>query len=774
MTHPETEEGAPHAGRFAASSARLLVALRWWVIGFWLVITLGAWFLLPSLGEDGGGGGLKGLVPEDTPAITAELRSVDLFGFPLAGRTALVQRDPDGLSPYAHARTVVSAFGVTRKPDERLPALRGALPFSNVLGAFPSSREQDTTALTYLLFDPDVSLGTQRRTALRYADLFFGPRDGYVGLTGSVPARAEQGDVIRESLPRVELLTLAAIVLIVGLAFRSLAAPVIAVLTTGVAYVVTLRLSGAVAELFGVATPSELEPVIVALLLGVVTDYTVFFLAAMRRQLRAGGSRLDAARRATTDYGHIVLVAGLAVAAGTAALIVAESLFFRALGPALVFTVLVGLVVAVTLVPALMAVLGRWSFWPSRPGSGTGESGRARGRRRRAALTAIAHRRRVAAWVLAGTVAGLTLAALPLSGLGLGVSFVGSLPPDSGVRQAADAARSGFSPGILSPTTLVVEGSGLTARRADLRRLGDRLEREPGVAGVLGPGDTPRRVENDVLVLDNGAAARFLVVLDDPALGATAIDSLLQLQERLPELVAASGLRDVSTGSGRRHRRRRVHRRPDPGRPGAHRRGRAGGQLPHAAALPSRTDRGRLPAGRQRAVPRRGPGADLPRLRRLGPGSGADLLRAVRRSGAAARLRLRLQHLRHRDDLGADTRPFAADGDRGDDARHRLLAAGGRAGARGQLRPAVGGPPRPVPPARLRHVRRHHDRRAGRALAAASRGADGRRQVELLATQAGRGWSHGLVARITTGARPTLRISDPAGASRRARPRPRG
>jgi putative drug exporter of the RND superfamily len=548
VTAREGEGGAPPAGSSVArAAARLLITLRWWVIGFWVAVTMGAWFLLPSLGEAGGGGGLRGLLPSDTPAITAELRSVDLFGFPLTGRTTLVQREASGLSPYAHARTVVSAVGATREPDRRLPALRGALPVTNALGAFPSSREQDTTALTYLLFEPEVSLGTQRRTAFRYADLFFGPRDGFVGVTGSVPARAEQGDVIRESLPKVEALTLAAIVLIVGVAFRSVAAPVIAVLTTGVAYVLTLRLSGGVARLFGVATPDELEPVIVALLLGVVTDYTVFFLAAMRRQLRNGANRLDAARQATIDYGHIVLVAGLAVAAGTAALIVAQSLFFRALGPALVFTVLVGLVVAVTLVPALMAVLGRWSFWPTHPRPAEDGFERPRVNRRRTVLAAIAHRRTLAAGVLAGTVAFLTLAAAPLTGLGLGVSFVGSLPADSGVRQAAEAARTGFSPGILSPTTLLLEGTALDAQRNDLIRLGNLLEREPGVAGVLGPGDTPRRLEEEVLILADGTAARFLVVLEDPALGATAIDSVFRLQERLPRLVADSGLRDVAT-----------------------------------------------------------------------------------------------------------------------------------------------------------------------------------------------------------------------------------
>jgi RND superfamily putative drug exporter len=77
--------------------------------------------------------------------------------------------------------------------------------------------------------------------------------------------------------------------------------------------------------------------------------------------------------------------------------------------------------------------------------------------------------------------------------------------------------------------------------------LGNLLERESGVAGVLGPGDTPRRLEAEILVNADGSAARYLMVLDDPALGATAIESVARLQERLPELVAASSLEGVTT-----------------------------------------------------------------------------------------------------------------------------------------------------------------------------------------------------------------------------------
>ena len=541
----------PEAGGVGRLFARLVVWLRWWVIAFWALASAVSLFVLPTLSESHGSSDLKGLVPSDTPAITNELRSVEIFGFPLIGRTILVQRNPDGMSVYDQARTVTNAMAVNQGKYDKLGPLRGALPITNAYGLFPSSSERNTTALTYLLFNPDVSFGQQTRAARAYARRFFDDRDDVVAITGSVPARAQQGDIIREALPKVELLTLTAIVLIVGAAFRSVVTPVVALVTTGVAYVMTLRLSGAVTQLFGVTSPSELEPVVVALLLGVVTDYVVFFCSAMLPELRRGADRLDAARAATARFGPIVAVAGLAVAAGTAALMVAESGFFRALGPALVFTVLMGLLVAITLVPALMAVLGRFLFWPTRPRPYEAEpepGDRSVAARARSLIALIANRRSAAALAAGGAILGLLIAALPLGGLNLGVSFVGSLPGNTSVRQAAAAAEEGFAPGILSPTTVLVEGDDLAAQGDQLVQLGALLEGQPGVAGVLSPGEQPRRVERGILVSQDGDAARYMVVLDDPALGGAAIDTVDRLADRLPYLMGRSGLQGATAG----------------------------------------------------------------------------------------------------------------------------------------------------------------------------------------------------------------------------------
>ncbi len=537
------------ADRYAAA----IVSLRWWVIGFWLLSATACGVLLPTLSGASGSDSLRGLLPDDAPAVQNEIRSVEIFGFPLLGRTALVQRDSRGLSLETQEKILRSAVALNRGRYDDVFLLRGALPIANTLGLFPSSSERGTTAVTYFFVEPGPSFSKQARAAQAYAQRSFDADDDIVGVTGSVPARAAQGRIIRAELHTVEIATLAAIVVIVGMYFRSLVAPIVTLATTAVAYLVTLRVSGYVASVVGASSPSELEPVVIALLLGVVTDYVVFYCAALRPRLVAGLSAHDAARAATAQFTPIIAAAGLAVAAGTGALLVAESTFFRALGPALVFTVLTALTVAVTLVPALMAVLGRAVFWPNRLAPAAvdlpTESGDAAPPQRSRSLTArLTDSRRAAGLTLALTTAALVVVAMPLRGIELGVSFIGALPADNDVARAAAAAEAGFAPGILSPTEVLVQGSRLDRRPDELTRLGRQLAATPGVAGVLGPGDNPTRLELGVLLHEGGRAARYLVVLDHEALGASAIRTVGDLQQQLPALLEKSRLSDADAG----------------------------------------------------------------------------------------------------------------------------------------------------------------------------------------------------------------------------------
>jgi RND superfamily putative drug exporter len=244
---------------------------------------------------------------------------------------------------------------------------------------------------------------------------------------------------------------------------------------------------------------------------------------------------------ATAQTGRIVLVAGVAVAAGCAAMLVARSGFFRAFGPVLSLSVLTAVVVSLTLFPALLAILGRVLFWPARRRrSSTRPLARAAAR----VLTV-----RVVALVLgAACVVGLSLLAAGATQLRPQVSFVSALPASSEPDVAARAAASGFAPGIVSPTEVLLRGRDLGSKRDQLSRLGQELERQQGVAGVLSPTALPDAAVRGALVTDTGDAARFLVVLRHDPLGATAVQDLDRLSTRMPTLLEQAGLHGVRYG----------------------------------------------------------------------------------------------------------------------------------------------------------------------------------------------------------------------------------
>ena len=96
-------------------------------------------------------------------------------------------------------------------------------------------------------------------------------------------------------------------------------APLVTLATAGLAYVIAVRVLAWTGERAGVTVPSEIEPVLTVLLLGVVTDYTMFFMSETRQRLRAGESRVVAARAATARIAPLVLAAGMLVAGGALA-----------------------------------------------------------------------------------------------------------------------------------------------------------------------------------------------------------------------------------------------------------------------------------------------------------------------------------------------------------------------------------------------------------------------------------------------------------------------
>jgi RND superfamily putative drug exporter len=539
--------------RLLQGYAYWVIWLRWWVVAFWVASAAAAMAWLPAIGH--GGDDLDQLVSADNPAVQSEVRSFEKFGFPLLSRVAVVQRSPDGLPAGVQAKALLRARAVSEGAYPEIKPVLAAVPVLNTLKAFPGSREDGTTIITMLFTAPDASLPDQVTAAETFVANHYDREDAVVGVTGSVPARVAQGTIVLSSVPWLELATVTAVFLVVAIAFRSLAAPLLALGVAGVAVVLALHVGGALAEQLEVAVPQETQPLLVALVLGVVVDYVVFYLSAVRGQLAAGAERLVAAERATARFTPIIATAGATAAAGTGALIVAGSPAFRAFGPGMAVAVLIGMLVAVTLVPALLAILGPGAVWSPRRrqyiqlGNESPEpvvapsepSGRWARLLTRPAFSAV---------VLVLCLGGLLVAMAPVRHMTLGVSFVEALPADHPSRKAAHQAQAGFAQGILSPTELLVQGPGVATRAAELERLQDALAKVPGVAAVIGPADDAIPQEQRLFLAPDGSAVRYLLILNDRPLGARAIQTLSRLDGELPTILRQAGLGGVEASLG--------------------------------------------------------------------------------------------------------------------------------------------------------------------------------------------------------------------------------
>jgi putative drug exporter of the RND superfamily len=575
------------AGRLAMSYAAIVVALRYLIVVGWLAGVAAAVGYLPPLATNTAGSG--SLVPAGSPALRTEATATAIFGEPLDAQVAVVQRNARGLSPAVQETAVRRAVDTdTGKPaGGPVAGLAGVLPVANTNRVFPSSRESSTTLITFLYFRPGTSVAAETAGGQLYASRnASGHAAGLVGITGAVPATYEQGQIISQRLPWVELATVLAIAVIVGFFFLSPLAPVATLLCAATAYLLAVRVVAWITQQLHSALPPDVEPVLVVLLLGVSTDYTVFLMSGMRSRLAEGLPRLRAARLTTAEFAPIIGAAGLLVAAGTGSLIAARLQLISSFGPALAATVLTAMVVSMTLAPALIAIFGSLLFLPG-PGwyrearrdartagraglaGAGGAAGSAQGPRRpagvRERLARLATIRVVALLIVAACVVALLAVGWNARHIRLGSPLIGELPATATAARAATAASRGFAPGILSPTEILVLGHGLTADSHALARLQHELARQPGVAGVIGPASLPAverqfepllarqaglatasapAVPNPMLA-KSGDAARYGLISSTDPLGPTAVGQVEALTVRLPSLAKAAGLTGV-------------------------------------------------------------------------------------------------------------------------------------------------------------------------------------------------------------------------------------
>ncbi len=271
------------------------------------------------------------------------------------------------------------------------------------------------------------------------------------GLVAEVNGSGMQSKEIGGS---AELIGVAVALLVLVLTFGALVTAGIPIVTAVYGVGLSLTAVTAMTAFTDVSSSTTILASMIGLAVGI--DYALFILSRYRSELGRTGDRLEAVGVAVGTAGSAVVFAGLTVLIALSALAVVRMPFLTAMGLAAAFTVAVAVAVALTLLPAVLGMLGSKAFG--------GRVRNHRPRRDREGLVLnngvrwarVVGRHPVA--IAAFVTVGLALLAVPMKDLHLAFPTDSTASSDTTQRKASDLVTEGFGPGREAPMAIVVDG----------------------------------------------------------------------------------------------------------------------------------------------------------------------------------------------------------------------------------------------------------------------------------------------------------------------------
>jgi RND superfamily putative drug exporter len=396
----------------------------------------------------------------------------------------LDQRFPGTSSNGATARVVFKAPAGQKVTDaanratleKTVKELSDGSEVSSVADPFKAHAvsKDGTVAYASVRYDkPGMELKDASRTALE--DTAQHARDA--GLTVEVGGDALQSGAQAGGAGEVVGLVIAAIVLVITLG--SLVAAGLPLLTAIIGVGIGVSTITALAKTLDLGDTTSTLALMIGLAVGI--DYALFIVSRYRGELAEGRDREEAVGRAVGTSGSAVVFAGLTVVIALAGLSVVGVPMLTKMGLAAAGTVVVAVLIALTMIPALLGYAGRRV--------------RATGEKRRAKATDTPKKpglgerwasfvvRRPAAVLLLGVV-GLGAVAVPATQLQLGLPDDGSQPTSTTQRRAYDLLSEGFGPGFNGPLMIVVDAKASDAPKAAATRVTDEIKGLGDVSAV--------------------------------------------------------------------------------------------------------------------------------------------------------------------------------------------------------------------------------------------------------------------------------------------------
>jgi RND superfamily putative drug exporter len=351
-----------------------------------------------------------------------------------------------------------------------------------------------------------------------------------VVVSGGPLSDAEFEGQAQEDVARAEMISMPVVLILLFLVFGGLLAAGLPLL------IAVVGIAGTFGILYTFSTVSDVSvysiQLTTMLAVGLAVDYALLIVSRFREERRTAPDVAAAVAATAATAGRTVMFSGLTVAVALAGLVVFPDTFLRSMGLAGAAVVLVDMLAALTLLPALLALLGRW-IRPAKPRTGGGVF---------AAVARTVQRRPVLTLVV--TAGAMLLLAAPVLGLRISDGDARMLPTSTETRQMWDQLTTHF-PDQAGPGDIDVVADTNTGDPA-LRQLRDEIAALPGVTRVeaesAGPALTvlsakPNAAPQDAASRDTIAAIRamptpFHIQVTGDA--ARLVDYRAMLTERLP------------------------------------------------------------------------------------------------------------------------------------------------------------------------------------------------------------------------------------------------
>ncbi|MGI8954297.1 MAG: MMPL family transporter [Nocardioidaceae bacterium] len=345
---------------------------KWVVVVFWIVAVVVMGSLGSKLTEvenNEASSWLPGSA-ESTKALEAQIafQSPDTLPAVIVYERVGGLTEADSAKAAADAKAFAALDGTTAGPDDTPVTVDG-----EVVGPIPS---EDGEALqTYVPLDLG-SDGWEAATPV-VEDMRDTAADGADGMTTHVGGLAGNAADSAEAFAGIDttllLATVIVVVVILLFTYRSPVLWLLPVISAGVALTSAQGVIYLLARDAGLTVNAQSSGILTVLVFGAGTDYALLLVARYREELRRHHDRHEAMAEALHRAGPAIIASAGTVVLGMLCLLAATMNSTQGLGPVAAIGVAVGLLAMVTLLPALLVIVGRWVFWPARPVEGSPE-----------------------------------------------------------------------------------------------------------------------------------------------------------------------------------------------------------------------------------------------------------------------------------------------------------------------------------------------------------------------------------------------------------------